>query len=813
MPTHQPVLRPSMLCAALLAALLSPASAEPPRPVEFSWFCEGEASTDHDWSDPVIGNADYAACYSGAHLMCAKDQDPAGGAHEARFTAEVNEPGTYVLWIAATRPDAASPLQASVDGANPVAVTNAGRHGLWGPSDVFSWMSCAKVGLQAGSHTVTVGVTARRAYDNRYYAYLDALALERVGDDATVPFEAHPVMPQIGQTPIRFYSGNASVGWFMQYWGTAKEGDTGAIDPDIIDLLKRCGCTAMCDYLAWCRTEEQRGAWDWSFYRENASKLHAAGLQYNTFAWLHFPPRWFLETEDYVPYRCLEHGEELHQLSLWAPATLRIYDEFYRRMSTDLGEPVDFIRLAMPSEYGEIGYAVGMTNWLVPQKHVHGGYWCGDRFALTSFRETMRERFPSLPDLNVRWGTSFADWKSVSPPLPPDETAKRAADTGLATDRRRWLDFVDWYQDAWGDFAVQSTAIVRKHFPDKEIILSLGYGAEPVPWGNDQSRHIKRLAEAQAAAQTPGDIGYFATRRVSSACRVYGVPYFTEPPGSVDRERQVRRLFSDISNGTQTWFDYPDNLDGSRDILSQNLQHLTGQPAVCDVAFLVPSSWWWCRPQMHWPDRTIRFAEGLRDRMDYEVLDELLVRDGGLQKLGIRLVCLCEGDFLQAKTLEALRAWVEGGGILALLGVDRLTDIDGSAAAFGALFPQGAAGTDAASAWAAGRSVGRGRVVYLPGSDDTALPVQQAAVVEMTYRMSDLDPQRRDAVLVASEADGVLTTVFADRALMYNGSGKALTRQVRFREADFPPGAPRPPSWELTQTIPAHSIAAIPFDR
>ncbi len=803
---------PSAIAA--LLALGVAAYADPPRPVQFVWFAEGEDCLEHDWTAPVRGNPDYAEAYSGAHLMCAKDADPESGAYEARFTVELERSGTYAVWIAATRPGVASALQVSVDGSEPVAVSPALHSGMWGPGGVFSWMPAARVGLGAGKHTIAVGVSARRRHDNLYYAYLDAVALETVGDDAQAPFEAYLTMPDIQNTKIRFYSGNLSVGWFMQYWGTGQEGNTGAIDQDTIDLLRRCGCSAMCDYLAWCRIEERQGEWDFSFYRRNAERLHAAGLQYNTFAWLHFAPRWFMQTEDWVPYRCLEHDGELQQLSLWAPATLPIYDEFYRRLAADMGDRVDFVRLAMPSEYGEIGYATGMTDWLVKQEHVHGGYWCGDRFARADFRDRMRERLGSLEELNRRWGTDFRDWEAVGPPAEPEAAARRAAESGKPTDRRRWLDFVDWYQDSWGDFAVASTEIVRRHLPGREIILSLGYGAEPVPWGNDQSRHVKRMAQAGTAAQTPGDIGYFATRRVSTACRVYGVPYFTEPPGDVDRERQTRRIFYDISNGTQTWFDYPQNLDGARDILTAALDHLNGQPAVCDVAFLMPSSWWWCRPQMHWPDRTIRFAEGLRDRMDYEVLDELCVRDGGLQKLGIRVLVLCEGDFMQAKTLQALRRWVEQGGVLALMGVEHLEDVDKDDGLFASLFPRQAEGVeDAVAAWQAGRPVGRGRVVVLPGLDDEALKGQQAVVLELAYRLSALDPERKDALLVDEQADGIVTTVFADRVLLYNGTDAPARKSIAFRPGDFPPGAPRPARLEMVVEVPAKSIAAVRFEQ
>jgi hypothetical protein len=323
---------------------------------------------------------------------------------------------------------------------------------------------------------------------------------------------------------------------------------------------------------------------------------------------------------------------------------------------------------------------------------------------------------------------------------------------------------------------------------------------------------MKRIAEAGAAAQTPGDIGYFATRRVSTACRVYDVPYFTEPPGNVDRHRELRRIFYDISNGTQTWFDYPGNLDGARDLLAENLEHMNGQPPVCDVGYLMPSSWWWCHPDLHFPERTIRFAEGLRDRMDYEVVDELMVRDGALEELGLRVVAIVEGDFMQVQTLKALRAWVDSGGVLALMGVDHLEDIDGGSAEFAALFPEQPGEGSAAAVWESGRPVGKGYVVFIPGTDEAATDLQQQMMLELTYRLRDLDPSRANAVLVDEEQDGIVTTLFADRALFYNGTDRLVRKPVVFRPEDFPPGAPRPDQWQVELVIPAHRIAPVLFE-
>lgn len=466
-----------------------------------------------------------------------------------------------------------------------------------------------------------------------------------------------PAMPpSIGPTPIRFYSGNLSVGLFRKYWG-AQSGDDG-ITPERIATLKRCSCQAMCDYITWCTVERDPGQWDWSFYRRNAEMLEAAGLQYNVFCWLHFPPKWYLESDRFVGYRNLANGKTIPQISLWSPEILKIYDEFYARLAKELGSHIAFIRLAMPSEYGEIGYCSGMTKWLVPQDAAGPGYWCADPHAIAHFRAACLEKYKTLTALNAVWGTAF---KTPDEITMPDPKASGAFASDQA--RTRWLDFIDWYQQSWVEFMTQSVAIVRKHFPEKEIILSLGYGGEAAFYGNDQGRFVKAMADLKVAAQTPGAIGYFATRRVSSACRAYNVPYFTEPPGNVPRDQQVLRIWMDGSNGTQTWFDYLQNMDGARDLFLRYKRYLTGKPPRCTLAFWLPTWHQYSHPAEAWPTLLGNTASETRDLCDYEVVDDHMLADGALEKLGIRVFALTSADVVSKPALQAVRRWVEGGGV------------------------------------------------------------------------------------------------------------------------------------------------------
>ena len=109
----------------------------------------------------------------------------------------------------------------------------------------------------------------------------------------------------ITDTRIPFYTGNLSVEKFMQLHGT-HTGNLPAdsdVSADKLELYRRIGVQAVCDYPAWALVEQQEGAWDWSYYRENCRRLREAGMGYTFACWVHFPPQWYLQSERMVPYR------------------------------------------------------------------------------------------------------------------------------------------------------------------------------------------------------------------------------------------------------------------------------------------------------------------------------------------------------------------------------------------------------------------------------------------------------------------------------------------------------------------------------
>ncbi len=475
---------------------------------------------------------------------------------------------------------------------------------------------------------------------------------------------------------IRFYTGNLSVGQFQEYWGTGKPSAGDFATPEFCDQMKGVGVSAVCDYIGLCLVEKDCNEWDWSIYDKNERVLHENGLRYNVFCWLHFPPKWL----PYTPYKCVEHNQPVKQMSLWAPQTLNAYDRFYRELAAHFGDKIDFIRLATPSEYGEIGYPNGMTNWLVKQEHVHPGYWCNDYYAREDFRARMAKRYGDIKALNKAWGTSFAYFEIIQFPDMAKARENLKDPTEMTPGERRWiLDFVGWYYDSQAEFVRKAVGIVRKYFPGKEIIVSMGYGSQNPVYGNDDVGIAKLCKELKVACQTPGNIPYFAMKSLSSPCHFYSVPYFTEPPGGMDRNAEVNRIWSDASCGTQTYFDYPQNLLGAKDLFAQYGKYLDGNQAIVDVAFFFPTTEHRLRNE-DWPQKTYHLAESCRSSFDYNLIDERMIRDGALSRY--KALVICDGRIMENSTLEALEKWIKGGGVLFHQGMSTIETVEGDRSAW-----------------------------------------------------------------------------------------------------------------------------------
>ncbi len=606
---------------------------------------------------------------------------------------------------------------------------------------------------------------------------------------------------------VRFYTGNLSVGYFMEYWGTGAPSPSDQATPEFCAQMKDVGVSAVCDYLAWCRAESEPGKWDWSYYDTNERVLHENGLQYNVFCWLHFPPKWYMASADYVPYKCIEHDLPVQQTSIWAPGTLKAYDRFYKALAEHFGDKIDFLRFATPAEYGEIGYPNGMTNWLVKQEHVHPGFWCNDKYARADFRAQMQKRYQTIARLNKAWGTGFKSFGEIDYPQAAKDASRIKAPLEMTPGERRWmLDFVGWYYDSMTGFARKSVAIAQRYFPKKEIIVSMGYGSQHRFYGNDDVGVARMCREMKLSCQTPGNIPYFCMKSLSSPCRFYGIPYYTEPPGGMTPNQEVDRIWSDASCGTQTYFDYPGNLTGAKDVFAKYGRYLDGSKSIVDMAVFFPTTDHRLRNE-DWPQKTIEGTGPLREYLDYDLIDERMIADGALSRY--RMLIMFEDNMVvEAKTLTAIEKWVRSGGVLVMKDPDQIQSIEGKTWYAWKLETGLVHLQEPGDVGGFTNQQGKGEIVVQRGMKQDEFA---GYLVDLAHNLSKERPGMKNVPLIGDAADGITATLFPNRILYLNPMDKGITKRVQLRKSDFPANGRtgRPARMDNTLTLPPHSIGQI----
>ena len=149
---------------------------------------------------------------------------------------------------------------------------------------------------------------------------------------ATQPFDG---------TPWNLSTGNLSVSFIRcSPIGAAPQANYFEPPPsvDALKKLKSEGLVNDEDYVAWGAVEREPGKWDWTQHDRVYEAMHAAGLRYAVYTWVHFPPLWLRNSQDRTLMKCLEHGKETNYLSIFDPKTIEWYDHFYKALHEHFGD-------------------------------------------------------------------------------------------------------------------------------------------------------------------------------------------------------------------------------------------------------------------------------------------------------------------------------------------------------------------------------------------------------------------------------------------------------------------------------------------
>ncbi len=389
------------------------------------------------------------------------------------------------------------------------------------------------------------------------------------------------------------------------------------------------GANGVEDYVGWAVVEPKAGHWDWSAYQENAREIRKAGLKYVPYVWVQNLPSWVRRGADYRFATCLEHGKPSEYLSVFSPKTVEAYDRVFAQLKAALGTQIDALRIGSPCDYGETHYPAGAASQAFPVAHVHMGWWAGEPEARQHFLRWVEKKYNGIDRLNAAWRTQFTGFEFDYPRDP--------------TSPRRWLDFVEWYHEALIERLGVLFDVARKHFPETPICTNLGWPFEKIVLGQDLSGLVKMLASRKMIVRTPTGpmVTHLYTRRVSTAARFYHPAGLSTEPvdGSAPLNEIAGALFKDLTTGATWHFDYPQNMERGRESFRQARSLPRHDYPRIDAAIFFSTTAHRLENWDNWregfgggyPEGMAPWLEGLRDILDYDVVDERLIDDGALR--------------------------------------------------------------------------------------------------------------------------------------------------------------------------------------
>jgi Glycosyl hydrolase family 14 len=807
-------------------------------------FVEAETSPHHTFNEA----ADFPGIVSGDKILRLwKAEDPPPEGYLADLPFSVPQAGSYYIWLAASVPSATSSFWWRLDGGEWRHRTDDDLDEVWTPfgvSSAMAWMELAQAQLAAGTHTLTVRVNERRPIlEHAYLLYLDALLVtprdvvpNGLVSPADLPKLAPrpvppPPVPRAGKPgpPLMLGTSVAGSGWNK--------------------LVKSLGFSVLqtdSDHLDV--NETSPGVWDWSAADQGLAACRRVGVGWQYFPHYHWPPEWYRKTDRFVPCTGLRSGRKLACMSLWSPDILPWFDHCYAALAEHYGQSADAIAAIYVGVHGDFGEAIFPMGFHPGEKERFGAegtglgdFWCGAEPDRADFRRVARGKYPTIEALNAAWGTAFASFEVAD--YPPEAYGKPGDVAASPQSRRYWLDFVEWYFGSMTRFTADVCRIARKHLPKAMLVLPLGGGAETLFYGQDNTALPKIAAELGVHIRsTHGGFVPFRenyasmNRRIATASKHYGAPFWTEPPGTITAEGEVSRIMESVSCGSWGFWDWATNPVTSPNVFREYKAFLTREEPVVDVALFFPTTHYRLHYNTAYPPRLWALGARLRDVMDYDIVDEMLIRDAALRRY--RVLAWLEGSFVEAETLRHLAQWVEAGGVLLKLGAAAPQTVEGDGAAAADLLgltqatsatagkpvaltvvdraflrhvaaQAGALAGTAAAPLAEGSTVlataegrpaawavkhGKGWVIVWAGEEDA--PEAQGTCCELVrdvvYNLSALDRTKADAREVDTAWDDVCTTLFANgEAFVHNLAAEPRTVTIAGRQIPLPAKAIR----------------------
>jgi hypothetical protein len=527
---------------------------------------------------------------------------------------------------------------------------------------------------------------------------------------------------------------------------------------------KRFNIAGIEEYMGLSVMEPEQGKANWGQYREDAAAIKKAGGKLVAYLWAQALPNWMKHDSKFVFTGNVITGLETENLSIFAAETLGFYDHFFGEASREIGDLVDIVRIGSPYDYGECAYPAGSGSSQLPKKNIGPGFWVNEAPARAHFKAAMKKKYGTIKQLNAAWGTRFASFETLDYPR----------DIG---NRRYWLDFMHWYQDGFTERMGKIVALAQKHFPRTPININFGWPYEKVTLGVDIPGLAKMAADKGFCLRTPTGhmVPFLMTKRVATAARCYPPAKFSSEPvdNSAKAAEMALAYFKDLTTGVNWHMDYTGNYERCLDSLAEfrKLWAHGAYPQI-DTALFFPTTAHFLDDWDNWrspgfgggfPEGLQAYAEGLRDRIDYDVVDERLVCDGFLKSY--RFLIWPTGKTAEAETLQKVKTWVEDGGTLLIAGLENITTVEGDRGAFDKLAKLPATGGV--------RQVGKGRIIKIGDNVENLDAVFPAAL------------DARDGVLVSTFKEGTLVFNKTDKTVVKKMSVKGVPAEVTLGPLQF----------------------------
>lgn len=432
---------------------------------------------------------------------------------------------------------------------------------------------------------------------------------------------------------------------------------------DVLAEFSKIGVTSLQSYLTWGEIEKKPGQIDFSSYDPLVEKLKKHDLKWVPFLLLgqdYATPQWFKDSSESVYFKCLQHKKESRAQSIWNPHLPKHIERFLKLVSDHYQDKEIFesILLGPSGDWGEAIYSAG-GGYYTENFHTHADFWCADAPPFQKQKITLKDSLfrqaRKMPNWLKVYLRRLAKFYQKTSGENRDFLSQDELYSVTETDKDRWINFVKWYFDSMTNFCEFWLKTARSYFPNTDIYLVTG-GAGAPQAGADFSGQTKIAAKYNAGIRitNQGDNypeNFILTRLVSSAAKFYGSYYSTE--GINSDKGTVGRLFDAVSSGSRGIYywaligwgkepyfhqNIPEGiLTKGAELLKENSQYLLASAgSVVDTAVFFPNTAIAFSPSVL--DSLYKKCVRLREVLDFDLVDETMIKDGALRNYKYLLV-------------------------------------------------------------------------------------------------------------------------------------------------------------------------------